>query len=50
MEKYINRLKVVLAEKKKQISGWQSSWGVRLPQCLSGLPMRASLLWKIISV
>ena len=64
MDKDINRIKVVLAEKggaarqlsvswrdtKEPINGWQSSWGVRLqPYLLNGVPMIASQRWKPIS-
>ena len=63
MEKDINRIKVVLAEKggaarllsvswrdtKEPISGWQSSWDVRLQLYQSGVPMIASLQWRHIS-
>ena len=60
MDKDINRIKVVLAEKggaarllsvswrdtKEPISGWQNSWGVRLQLYQSGVPMIASQRWK----
>jgi len=63
MDKDINRIKVVLAEKegaarllsvswrdtKEPISGWQSNWGVRLQLYQSGVPMIASLQWRHIS-
>ena len=63
MDKDINRIKVVLAEKggaarlpsgswrdtKEPISGWQSSWGVRLLPYQKGAPMTASQQWKPIS-
>ena len=63
MDKDINRIKVVLAEKggvrettkclvegtKEPISGWRSSWDVRLQLCQSGVPMIASLQWRHIS-
>ena len=63
MNKGINRIKVVLAEKggaarllsvswrdtKEPINGWQSSWGVRLQLYQNGVPMTASQLWKPIS-
>ena len=63
MDKDINRIKVVLAEKggaarllsvswrdtKEPISGWQSSWGVRLLPHKKGAPMTASQRWKPIS-
>ncbi len=63
MDKDINRIKVVLAEKggaarlpgvswrttKEPISGWQKSWGVRLLTYQNGVPMTASLRWKRIS-
>ncbi len=63
MDKDINRIKVVLAEKggaarlpivswratKEPISGWQSSWGVRLQLYQSSVPMIASQRWKHIS-
>ncbi len=56
MDKDINRIKVVLAEKggaarllsvswrdtKEPISGWQSSWGAHLLLYLNGVPMTAS--------
>ena len=62
MDKDINRIKVVLAEKggihetteclvegtKEPISGWQSSWGVRLQLYQSGVPMTASQQWRRI--
>lgn len=60
MDKDINRIKVVLAEKggiretieclvegaKEPINGWQSSWDVRLQLYQSGVPMIASQRWK----
>ena len=63
MDKDINRIKVVLAEKggdarlssaswrdtKEPISGWQSSWSVRLLPYQNGVPMTASQRWKHIS-
>lgn len=63
MDKDINRIKVVLAEKggaarllsiswrdtKEPISGWQNSWDVRLLRYLNGVPMTASQRWKPIS-
>ncbi len=63
MDKDINRIKVVLAEKggaarllsvswrdtKEPISGWQSSWGVRLLPYQNGVLMIASQQWKHIS-
>jgi len=63
MDKDINRIKVVLAEKggdarlssaswrdtKEPISGWLSSWGVRLLPYQNGVLMTASLRWKRIS-
>ena len=63
MDKDINRIKVVLAEKggiretieclvegaKEPINGWQSSWDVRLQLYQSGVPMIASLQWRHIS-
>lgn len=63
MDKDINRIKVVLAEKggaarllsvswrdtKEPISGWQNSWGAHLLLYLNGVPMIASLQWKHIS-
>ena len=62
MDKDINRIKVVLAEKggaarlysvswrdtKEPISGWQNSWGGRLLQYQNGVPMIASLQWRHI--
>ena len=56
MDKDINRIKVVLAEKggtarqlcvswrdtKEPISGWQNSWDVRLLRYLNGVLMTAS--------
>ncbi len=62
MDKDINRIKVVLAEKggaarllsvswrdtQEPISGWQSSWDVRLLPYQSGVPMTASLQWRHI--
>ena len=32
MDKDFNRLKIVLAEKKKPINGWQSNWEKTLQQ------------------
>lgn len=63
MDKDINRIKVVLAEKggtarqlsvswrdtKEPISGWQNSWVVRLLPYQNGLPMTVSLQWRHIS-
>ena len=63
MDKDINRIKVVLAEKggaarllsvswrdiKEPISGWQNSWYVRLLPYQNGVPMIASQRWKPIS-
>ena len=63
MDKDINRIKVVLAEKggaarlycvscrdtKEPISGWQSSWGVPLQLYQSGVPMITCLQWRHIS-
>jgi len=60
MDKDINRIKVVLAEKggaarllsvscrdaKEPISGWQNSWDVRLLPYQNGVPMIASQQWK----
>ena len=60
MDKDINRIKVVLAEKggatrllsvswrdiKEPISGWQSSWDVRLLPYQNGVLMTASQRWK----
>ena len=60
MDKDINRIKVVLAEKggirkateclvkgtKEPINGWQNSWDVRLQLYQSGVPMIASQRWK----
>lgn len=62
MDKDINRIKVMLAEKgcaarllsvswrdtKEPISGWQNSWGVCLLPCQNGVPMIASQQWKHI--
>jgi len=62
MDKDINRIKVVPAEKegaarllsvswrdtKEPISGWQSSWDVRLLRYLNSVPMTASQRWKHI--
>ena len=62
MDKDINRIKVVLAEKggvrettkclvegtKEPISGWQSSWGVRLLPYQNGVLMTASQQWRHI--
>lgn len=62
MDKDINRIKVVLAEKggaarllsvswretKEPISGWQSSWDVPLLQYPNGVLMTASQQWKRI--
>ena len=62
MDKDINRIKVVLAEKegaarllsvswrdtKEPINGWQSSWGVRLQLYQSGVPMTVIQQWKHI--
>ena len=63
MDKDINRIKVVLAEKggaarllsvswrdtKEPISGWQNSWDVRLLPYQNGVPMIASQQWRHIS-
>ena len=63
MDKDINRIKVVLAEKggaarllsvswrdtKEPISGWQSSWDVRLQLYQSGVPMTVSQQWRHLS-
>lgn len=63
MDKDINRIKVVLTEKggaarllsvswrdiKEPISGWQSSWDVRLLPHKKGAPMTASQQWRHIS-
>ena len=63
MDKDINRIKVVLAEKggaarlcsdswrdnKEPINGWQSSWGVLPLRHHNGVPMIASLQWRHIS-
>lgn len=63
MDKDINRIKVVLAEKggirkateclvkgtKEPISVWQSSWDVRLLSDQNGTPMIASQQWRHIS-
>ena len=63
MDKDINRIKVVLTEKggaarllsvswrdiKEPISGWQSSWDVRLLLYQNGTPMIASQQWRHIS-
>ena len=62
MDKDINRIKVVLAEKggaarllsvswrdtKEPISGWQNSWDVRLLPYQNGVLMIASQRWKHI--
>lgn len=62
MDKDINRIKVVLAEKgcaarllsvswrdiKEPISGWQSSWGVRLLPYQNGVLMTANQQWRRI--
>jgi hypothetical protein len=62
MDKDINRIKVVLAEKegaarllsvswrdtKEPISGWLSSWDVPLLQYPNGVLMTASQQWKRI--
>jgi phosphoribosylformimino-5-aminoimidazole carboxamide ribonucleotide (ProFAR) isomerase len=62
MDKDINRIKVVLAEKggaarllsvswrdtKEPINGWQSNRGVRLQLNQSGVPMIASQQWRHI--
>ena len=62
MDKDINRIKVVLAEKggaarllsvswrdtKEPISGWQSNWGVGLQLYQSGVPMTANQQWRHI--
>jgi len=62
MDKDINRIKVVLAEKggaarllsvswrdtKEPISVWQSSWDVPLLQYPNGVLMTASQQWKRI--
>lgn len=63
MDKDINRIKVVLAEKggaarllrvswrdtQEPISGWQNSWGVPLLPYQNGVPMIASQQWRHIS-
>ena len=62
MDKDINRIKVVLAEKggaarllsvswgdtKEPISGWLNSWGMRLLPYQNGVLMTASQQWKHI--
>ncbi len=62
MDKDNNRIKVVFAEKggvrettkclvegtKEPISGWQSSWVVRLLPYLNGVPMTANQQWRHI--
>lgn len=62
MDKDINRIKVVHAEKggaarllsvswrdtNEPISGWQSSWGVRLLPYQNGVPMTTSQRWRHI--
>ena len=62
MDKDINRIKVVLAEKegaarllsvswrdtKEPISGWLNSWGMRLLRYPNGVPMTASQQWRHI--
>jgi len=62
MDKDINRIKVVLAEKggaarllsvswrdtKEPINGWQNSWDVPLLQYPNGVPMIASQRWRHI--
>lgn len=63
MDKDINRIKVVLAEKegaarllsvswrdtKEPISGWQSSWGVRLLPYQNGALMIVNQRWNRFS-
>lgn len=46
MDKDINRIKVVLAEKKGLTNGWRNSWAVRPQQYPNGVPIHASLRWK----
>ena len=60
MDKDINRIKVVLAEKegaarllsvswrdtKEPINGWQSNWSVRLLPYQNGVLMTASQQWN----
>ena len=62
MDKDINRIKVVLAEKggdarllsvswrdtKEPISGWQNSWDVPQLRYQNGVPMIASQQWRRI--
>lgn len=43
----INRLKLVLVEKRKQESGWQNSWGGIHQQYQNGVPMFHSLIWLL---
>ena len=63
MDKDINRIKVVLAEKggaarllsvswrdtKEPINGWQNNLIVHQQLCLNGLQIPPSLRWKLIS-
>ncbi len=48
MDKDINRIKVVLAEKKEQTNGWPNNSVAHPLQFLSGVPMLASLRWRRI--
>lgn len=45
MDKNLNRLKVVLAEKKRPIVGWQSSWARPSIPFLGGVTTSPSLRW-----
>gem|GEM_PF-2743393 len=44
--KDLNRLKVILAEKRSLISGYPGSWDVHQLLCLSGVPTRHNLRWN----
>ena len=49
MDKDINRIKIVLAEKKERTNGWLSNWGVLQQQCQNGAPMFVNQRWRHIS-
>ena len=44
--KDLNRLKVVLVEKKKSVSGYPDNWDVRQQRYRNGVPMPVSLRWR----
>lgn len=48
MDKDINRIKVVLAEKRERTNGWLSNWAVHQQQYQNGAPMFANLRWRLI--